>query len=135
MTIKQCKHENTYHGVIDSLIRVSPYLENLEYLEKSGNFKRPLENLKLSGNFILNDISQGNLKVSELLYLYIRKESYFFSESSQMEKHELSIIFFYFTTFLSKKSHFYDHILASILNYIYCINLKDICKYFMKITH
>ena len=52
--------------------RVSPNLE------KSGNFKRHLENLELSGNFILIDKSQGNLKMSKLLYLYIRKNVFSF---------------------------------------------------------
>ena len=82
---------------------MSPNLENLEYLEKSGNFKRPLENLELSGNFILTDRSQGKMKMSKLLYLYICKECYFFSNRK---------------TSLKKKSHFHNHILAPIHNYI-----------------
>ena len=44
---------------------------DLEYIEKSGNFKRSLENQELSGNFILIDRSQGNLKMFKL-YIFAR---------------------------------------------------------------
>ena len=62
---------------------------NLEYLEKSGNLKRPLENLEFSGNLKKCDRSQGNFKLSTFLGIYIfarNVELIESSDSSQSEK-------------------------------------------------
>ena len=69
---------------------------NLEYLEKSGSWKRPLENLELSRNLKKNRKSQGKLKSSKFAGIFIFARNVELSKSSKSEKHIKFIYFFHF---------------------------------------